>query len=439
MSKKVIIVLGAHRSGTSLLSAGLESIGAYLGKKTNYVSEENPKGFFENEEIVDFNNRLLVYLGGRWDNPLFDGRQSLNDKKNSDLEKWYDEAHTIFTKNFADKDFVSIKDPRICQLLPFWNAILAQNDYSNKDIYYVHIARHPMEVAKSQYRRKQGNQDYYYLGENLMETVSLWLSLSYQSLRDVGSDQNIFLLYQELLSNPKMQLERLASFLRVNFDCERVEKYCNSFVEQDLRRNFAGDIEDKILSSEFPEAKLFFLKQIDLASKDNFSRHDTVSALGIWEKSSTQQHFFKPITTLLSDLASQRYSLNRRILEMKSKLENVAKDKERIGNELKQLELDFNVEKEQLNKVKLEIERKKQALEEQTKDKYRLRVEMDEIKLNMGNKLRELQVANYEMERGKMHAENTIAAMKKTFSWRITKPLRLVKGFFRKGGVPILK
>ena len=52
MTKKAIIVLGAHRSATSLFTAGLESLGAYLGIKTNYKSEENPKGFFENEEIT---------------------------------------------------------------------------------------------------------------------------------------------------------------------------------------------------------------------------------------------------------------------------------------------------------------------------------------------------------------------------------------------------
>ena len=50
MNKKLVIVLGPHRSGTSLLTAAVESLGAYLGIEDQNVSDENPKGFFENQK-----------------------------------------------------------------------------------------------------------------------------------------------------------------------------------------------------------------------------------------------------------------------------------------------------------------------------------------------------------------------------------------------------
>ena len=178
MNKKAIIVLGVHRSGTSLLTAGLERLGANLGIKSDYKSDENPKGFFENEEIVLFNDRLLHDLGGRWDNPLFDGSQALADKNSSDLDGWYDEADNVFTRNFEGHDLIAIKDPRICQLLPFWTEVLSRNGYNQDNTYFVHICRHPMEIAQSQFKRKQNNTNFYFLGGNLMETVALWMSLS---------------------------------------------------------------------------------------------------------------------------------------------------------------------------------------------------------------------------------------------------------------------
>ena len=81
--RKLVIVLGSHRSGTSLLTAGVESLGAHTGVKDAYVSDQHPKGFFENEAIVHFNDWLLNFLGGRWDNPLFDGRRAVNLKSES--------------------------------------------------------------------------------------------------------------------------------------------------------------------------------------------------------------------------------------------------------------------------------------------------------------------------------------------------------------------
>jgi O-antigen biosynthesis protein len=69
--RKLIVVLGPHRSGTSLCTAALESLGAQLCLPEYYTNEENPRGFFEHPDIVHFNDRLLTYLGGAWDNALF--------------------------------------------------------------------------------------------------------------------------------------------------------------------------------------------------------------------------------------------------------------------------------------------------------------------------------------------------------------------------------
>ena len=70
-TKKLIIVLGAHRSGTSLCAAAISCLGADACLGEYYANEENQKGFYEHPDIVEFNDRLLAHLGGSWDNPLF--------------------------------------------------------------------------------------------------------------------------------------------------------------------------------------------------------------------------------------------------------------------------------------------------------------------------------------------------------------------------------
>ena len=116
-NKKLAIILGAHRSGTSLCAASIEHLGVDLGIKDHYSNEENKKGFFEQAEIVSFNNQLLSFLGGSWDNFLFDSAHAIT---NTDLTSWHTKAKKLLLKIFKNTTFAAIKDPRMCQLLNFW-------------------------------------------------------------------------------------------------------------------------------------------------------------------------------------------------------------------------------------------------------------------------------------------------------------------------------
>ena len=66
---RTFIVLGMHRSGTSLIAGGLNKSGINMGEKLLGANEWNPKGHFENEEFIELNDRILAEAGGSWDNP----------------------------------------------------------------------------------------------------------------------------------------------------------------------------------------------------------------------------------------------------------------------------------------------------------------------------------------------------------------------------------
>ena len=63
-----VIILGMHRSGTSLLAGSLETAGLYLGE-VNHAAPFNRKGNKENEAIRDFNDALLARGGASWQRP----------------------------------------------------------------------------------------------------------------------------------------------------------------------------------------------------------------------------------------------------------------------------------------------------------------------------------------------------------------------------------
>ena len=64
-----ILVLGSHRSGTSVYARLLNMMGAYLGAPESIKgpNPENRKGFWENDEVVDINKLVMHTVGCRWD------------------------------------------------------------------------------------------------------------------------------------------------------------------------------------------------------------------------------------------------------------------------------------------------------------------------------------------------------------------------------------
>lgn len=63
-----VVILGMHRSGTSLLAGSLEAAGLYLGEVKN-ESVYNRRGNKENESIRALNNALLKASGAAWNRP----------------------------------------------------------------------------------------------------------------------------------------------------------------------------------------------------------------------------------------------------------------------------------------------------------------------------------------------------------------------------------
>ena len=78
------VVLGMHRSGTSLLTSLLELAGCSLGPsdRRGGSGQDNPRGFHENHDVVLLNEAALAATGGRWFNvlPIVEGGLDLVDR-----------------------------------------------------------------------------------------------------------------------------------------------------------------------------------------------------------------------------------------------------------------------------------------------------------------------------------------------------------------------
>ncbi|MDA9983054.1 sulfotransferase [Gammaproteobacteria bacterium] len=138
--KPPIIVLGMHRSGTSLLTGCLEAAGLFLGTVNN-AAPFNKKGNKENESIRELHDSILMRHGFDWKTPPdkaltwteLEKRQLLNILK----------PYNDITRPWG------FKDPRIIWLIEGWLEIFPGASL-------VAVFRHPLLVSASLANRPGG-------------------------------------------------------------------------------------------------------------------------------------------------------------------------------------------------------------------------------------------------------------------------------------------
>lgn len=223
MNKELIVVLGMHRSGTSVLTKGISEIGYYVGK-TAEGKEDNQKGFFENEELVRLNEHILDEFSIRWktiDYLYIDRCETFIDFLK---ERYFQRAYNIIENLFQNSNKCVIKDPRVSILMPFWERILNKMDINVK---YVLALRSPDEVAQSLINRK--DMDY-------KSAIDLWLYYNISIMKKTNHDM-IVINYDNIISDTKETLIRLCDWLQIDSKSKmnKIHEFSENFVEKDFK------------------------------------------------------------------------------------------------------------------------------------------------------------------------------------------------------------
>ena len=145
--KKIIIVLGMHRSGTSTMAGLMDLLGFSVGKNLMPWNEFNAKGYFECTAIVAIHDELLDALGSCWHDIRFLPAGWL---ASASAQKAKAQLILLFKTEYADQVVGVLKDPRICHLLPLWLEIFGE---LNIKPVFIFSRRYPDEVIASLAKR----------------------------------------------------------------------------------------------------------------------------------------------------------------------------------------------------------------------------------------------------------------------------------------------
>ena len=233
MSKKrIVVVLGMHRSGTSAIARGLKALHVDLGNNLMPgIAGENEKGFFEDLDIQKFNERLLAKSGNAW--------HSLSQVPTDQFEKHVYaaeriEAADLIERKLAQSQTFGFKDPRTALLLPFWQCLF--RDLGISDSYLI-VVRNPLEVAES--LRKRGQTD-------PAHSAILWLKHNWAAIQHSTDRPRVCVSYARFLDDSFGQLVRIATALDLRMPAPsdpEFSEFASEFLETSLRHNRISDNE----------------------------------------------------------------------------------------------------------------------------------------------------------------------------------------------------
>lgn len=141
MTTSPLVVLGMHRSGTSLVAHWLHECGLFLGEELYGASEFNPRGYFEDVEFIRLHRALLEEEGlhpSGHERP-FSRREPLSGAGLARLEQLLLEKSRPGPWGW--------KDPRTCLFLDAYRRVCPQARY-------LVVVRHYAQVVASLVRRE---------------------------------------------------------------------------------------------------------------------------------------------------------------------------------------------------------------------------------------------------------------------------------------------
>ena len=257
--KQPIIIIGMHRSGTSMLTRTLQAAGLFMGK----YREKNDESLY----FLEINNWILKQTNATWDNPYC---YSFNNRKFKEAIK---RVFRIRSKFFAYKylgwnnyfkyrtldniDFKwGWKDPRNSFTIDIWKEI-----YPSAKI--IHIYRNPVDVAnslkvraeklESSYKNNifkrlrevflkgKTNYTHSYRVLNLEEGYKLWKEYT---LNCLNVDNALHIKYEDLLSCPNKYLKEIFSFINLDISDKELEIHEANF---DISRKYAFTDRDDLV------------------------------------------------------------------------------------------------------------------------------------------------------------------------------------------------
>ncbi|MCK6485027.1 MAG: sulfotransferase [Phycisphaerae bacterium] len=190
-----VLVLGMHRSGTSLLARVVNLCGVPTDppELLMLASRDNERGYWEPQYLAEINDAILAAHGSIWCDPPLEGVSgggippALEARMRAAVARWC-EAGTSWMW----------KDPRMPITLPVWRPLMSE-------IVALLSVRNPLDVWHSLYRRD---------GFPKAAAFLLWEIHTRSALKTTTDASRLVVHYEDLMDQPRRTVDSIIAFLK---------------------------------------------------------------------------------------------------------------------------------------------------------------------------------------------------------------------------------
>lgn len=234
--RRILTILGMHRSGTSAMSRTINLLGAQISSNLLTPESDNPLGYWEPVDLVILNDWFLSAAGSAWDDPraLAPGWMDPASRQNE-----IEQAVGFLAEEFPETPLFTVKDPRLSRLFPIWLAAFTQLEIEPLIII---ACRNPLTVCAS----LKARNDF-----SICHGEQLWLRYMLEAEAATRGHSRIIVHYEHLLEDWRdalaPALDRLVLLAEASGDRQTA---IDNFLDTN-EQHHTGSIEALLANNEF--------------------------------------------------------------------------------------------------------------------------------------------------------------------------------------------
>jgi hypothetical protein len=194
-----VVVLGMHRSGTSIVGGLLNQMGLNVGGPLIQAAEDNAKGFFERIDVVLQNDYLMKKqtVHYAWNTHKYDAHLGLKHALEGEATSWFSEGRRglAFLNDEKNHPWM-LKDPRLCITLRTWLGLL------NFVPAVLFTYRHPLDVALSLHKRE-------FEQYRIARGLKMWYVYNMRGILNSNDLCRVVASHKKVMSDPRNELDRI--------------------------------------------------------------------------------------------------------------------------------------------------------------------------------------------------------------------------------------
>ena len=238
----ITIVLGMHRSGTSVVAGILHFNKVSMGTYETFWPRplpQNPKGFYENYDFRKINDTILQESD--YNTKQYKTRIPIPEPSNNIKEKM---IRTVGNYNSKFENW-GWKDPRTCLTISNWIDIFEEVDLI-EHVNIIFVSRKSLSVARSLKKRN---------AIPLLQGVNLWKAYTERAINfcELSNIPTLYLAFEKILKKPVTECEKIFNFLSLPFN----KNIISDFIEEKISTNSTGE------SLDLPEEILILENKIE--------------------------------------------------------------------------------------------------------------------------------------------------------------------------------